>query len=187
MKNEKIKLSYKKVKMENEKRKMKKLFRFSFFVFTFSFSIIGCKQNIEKKDNGLQEIKLDEKTRNADIIRIPVTGESIDTAIAAKIKFEDTVYDFGTAKKGDQIKHIYKFQNIGKSPLLISDIRTTCGCTVPTWNKTPIEPNGKNELTINFNTEGKYDKQIKYITVVANTIPSETILTLTGMVTRKQE
>ena len=155
-------------------------------VILCSLFIVSCTQNSEKKDNGLQEIKLDDKTRNADIIRIPVAGEKIDTATAAKIKFEATVYDFGTAKKGDQIKHVYKFQNTGKSPLLISDIRTTCGCTVPTWNKTPIEPGAKDELSINFNTEGKYDKQIKYITVVANTIPSETILTLSGIVARKE-
>ena len=161
-------------------------FTCSLLIINFSLLIFSCKPNSEKKDNGLQEIRLDDKTRNADIIRMPVSGEAIDTTTAAKIKFEETVYDFGTAKKGDQIKHVYKFQNIGKSPLLISDVRTTCGCTVPTWNKTPIQPNDKDELTINFNTEGKYDKQIKYITVIANTIPSETIITLSGMVVRKE-
>ena len=156
-------------------------------VCLLTFVFFSCKPNSDKKDTGLQEIRLDDKTRNADIIRMPVSGEAIDSATAAKIQFEETVYDFGTVKKGDQVKHVYKYKNTGKGPLLISDIRTTCGCTVPTWNKAPIQPNENDELSINFNTEGKYDKQIKYITVVANTIPSETILTLTGMVVRKQE
>ena len=159
---------------------------FIFFILTTTL-VVSCANSTEKKDNGLQEIRLDDKTRNADIIRMPVSGEAIDSAAAAKIEFEETVYDFGTVKKGDQVKHVYKYKNTGKAPLLISDIRTTCGCTVPTWNKAPIQPNEKDELSINFNTEGKYDKQIKYITVLANTIPSETILTLTGMVVRKPE
>jgi hypothetical protein len=145
--------------------------------------ILSCKQQSEKKDNGLAEVRLDGKTSNAEIIRMPISADNpLDTNALAKISFEETVYDFGTVKEGAPVNHTFKFKNTGKAPLLITDIRTTCGCTVPEWNKKPILPDASDAVNVKFDTKGKTDKQEKKITILANTIPSETVIILRGVV-----
>jgi Protein of unknown function (DUF1573) len=80
------------------------------------------------------------------------------------------------------VKHIYKFKNVGNQTLLITDIRTTCGCTVPTWNKNPIAAGASEQVEVKFDTKGKANEQVKKITIIANTFPAETELILRGMV-----
>jgi hypothetical protein len=145
--------------------------------------VFSCKQQSEKKDNGLAEVRLDGKTPNAEIIRMPISADNpLDTNALAKISFEETVYDFGAVKDGAPVNHTFKFKNTGKAPLLITDIRTTCGCTVPEWNKKPIPPDATDVVNVKFDTKGKSDKQEKKITILANTIPSETVIILRGVV-----
>jgi hypothetical protein len=80
------------------------------------------------------------------------------------------------------VKHTFKLKNVGNQPLLITDIRTTCGCTVPTWNKSPISANANDQVEVKFDTKGKANEQVKKITIIANTFPAETELILRGMV-----
>ena len=53
---------------------------------------------------------------------------------AADIKWESTAIDYGNGKKGDETNETreFKFTNVGKSPLILSSCRGSCGCTVPT-------------------------------------------------------
>jgi len=84
--------------------------------------------------------------------------------------FENTKHDFGTLHEGDVVTYVYKFQNTGKSPLIINRIKASCGCTVPSnWKKTPIMPGEKSEFTVKFNTRHKIHRQHKTITVYCNT------------------
>jgi hypothetical protein len=148
---------------------------------------IGCKPNTtEKKDNGLQEVRLDEKASNADIVRLPISADqNMDTTQMAKIAFEQTSYDFGEITEGGVVKHTFSFKNVGKVPLVITDMQTTCGCTVPDWNRNPIQPNATSEVSVQFNSAGKVGVQDKPIRVIANTFPSETVIKLTGTVKAK--
>ena len=57
---------------------------------------------------------------------------------AAEITFETEVHDFGTIEYGGNGAYDFKFTNTGKSPLIISNARGSCGCTVPKWPKEPI-------------------------------------------------
>ena len=154
-----------------------------FSIFLSAFIFISCNNNNGKKDNGLDEIRLDGKTSNADIVRMPITADTpLDTNNIAKITMEETDFNFGSVNEGDVVKHTFKLKNVGNQPLLITDIRTTCGCTVPTWNKSPIAANANDQVEVKFDTKGKANEQIKKITIIANTFPAETELIIRGMV-----
>lgn len=144
----------------------------------------GCQQNrFSQSEKSVQEIKADGPISNADIIRNPVTADGpIDTVNVAKMTFEETTFDFGQVKEGDIVKHTYKFMNTGKVPLVISDARSTCGCTVPTWPDQPIAPGEGGEIAVQFNTSNKGREQRKPITITANTYPATTIVHLKGFV-----
>jgi hypothetical protein len=150
-------------------------------------SMVACNQNAtDKKDNGLQEVRLDDKASNADIVRLPISKDGkMDASNMAKVEFETSAYDFGTITEGGVIKHVFKFKNVGATPLVISDIQTSCGCTVPDWQRAPIAAGASSEVRVQFNSEGKNGAQEKPIRVIANTLPNETVLLLSGKVNPK--
>jgi Protein of unknown function (DUF1573) len=160
----------------------------TFIALSFSGVLISsCHPNTtEKKDNGLQEVRLDDKASNADIVRLPITADGkMDATKMAKIEFETSSYDFGTITEGSAVRHVFKFKNIGAVPLVITDIQTSCGCTVPDWQRSPIAAGASSEVRVQFNSEGKNGVQEKPIRVIANTLPNETVLMLSGKVNPK--
>lgn len=70
------------------------------------------------------------------------------------IKFDEYVYDFGRAKQGEQIEHVFKFRNVGDKKLIIKRVNATCGCTAAFISDKNILPNGESEITTSFNTAG---------------------------------
>ncbi len=98
------------------------------------------------------------------------------------IEFEETTYDFGTVKSGEKVSHIFKFRNTGNEPLIISNAKATCGCTVPNWPKDPIPPGESGEIEVVFNTKGKSNKQNKKVTITANTNPPQSFVYVKGFV-----
>jgi len=139
------------------------------------------------KEKSLQEIKTDSKNiSNSAIIRNPVTADQpLDTINVAKMTFADVRYNFGEVVEGDMVTHIFTFTNTGKAPLIISNAKSTCGCTVPEWPKAPIAIGEQGEINVKFNTENKKLYQTKPIFITANTHPSETTLYLIGQVKEK--
>ncbi|WP_236978497.1 DUF1573 domain-containing protein [Membranihabitans maritimus] len=100
------------------------------------------------------------------------------------ITFESKKFDFGTAESGDKVKNVFKFTNTGDEPLVISNVKPSCGCTTPSWPKEPIAPGESGEIEAIFDTSGKSGAQTKSITVTANTDPSSSILILEGTVNK---
>lgn len=119
-----------------------------------------------------------------DVIRNPATasGELLDTAKLAKLQFIEDRYDFGEVDEGAVITHTFSFTNAGQVPLIISDVRSTCGCTVAKWPKGPILPGAAGEIPVKFDTKKKNGRQSKPITITANTYPAESIIYLDGKV-----
>lgn len=97
-------------------------------------------------------------------------------------KFESTLYDFGVIIQGEKVSYIYKFINSGGSDLVISNVKASCGCTIPTWSKEPIAPGGSGEIELVFDSSGKKGIQKKSLTVLANTQPNTTKLEFTAEV-----
>ncbi len=119
----------------------------------------------------------------SDLIRNPIQSDgTIDSSNLARIEFDHTSYDFGIIDQGDTIRHVFEFENKGNIPLLISDVRSTCGCTVPQWPKDQIQPGASETIEVLFDSSTKEGNQNKAITVYSNTIPNETKLYLKGYV-----
>lgn len=103
----------------------------------------------------------------------------------AKISFEKTEHDFGTINEGDIVETIFTFTNTGKSELIISSAKGSCGCTVPEWPKEPILPGAKGEIKVKFNSDRKPNKQQKQVTLATNTDQGKEILIIKAQVTPK--
>jgi hypothetical protein len=110
----------------------------------------------------------------------------VPTGPTTKMEFDNLVHDFGTVKDGEKVVHIYKFKNTGKEPLIISDAKGSCGCTVPQWPREPIAPGKSGDIKVEFNSAGKGDAagkpESKRVTITANTDPVQTYLTIKGIV-----
>lgn len=120
---------------------------------------------------------------NAQIIRNPITANRlVDSSQVAQILFESTRHDFGEVGEGKIVEHTFRFTNTGSVPLLISDARSTCGCTVPKWPEEPVPPGEQGDILVRFNTENKIKYQQKPITITANTLPAQTRVYLEGFV-----
>ncbi|GJM32645.1 MAG: hypothetical protein DHS20C18_16460 [Saprospiraceae bacterium] len=154
------------------------------FIFFIALTIVSCQNGVEKnQEKSIEEIKSEGRITNADLIRNPVSAnEPQDTVNIAKLTFVEATYDFGEVKEGDVVKHTFQFTNTGKVPLLISNARSTCGCTVPEWPKEPIAPGAKGEINVEFNTKNKKNQQSKPVTITANTFPATTKVFLKGYV-----
>jgi hypothetical protein len=121
---------------------------------------------------------------------IPGTNQNVapvPAGPATSIQYAQPVFDFGTIDEGEIVKHSYKFKNTGTEPLVISNCKGSCGCTVPTWPKEPIPPGGEGEIKVEFNSKGKPGPQSKRVTVTANTIPTETFIEIKGEVRGKEQ
>jgi hypothetical protein len=101
------------------------------------------------------------------------------------LAFTESQYDFGDISQGDKVTHVFKFKNEGSSPLLISRVQTTCGCTVPEWPRTPIAPGKEGEIKATFNSAGKMGRQNKVITIHSNASEPVTRVTLKSNVLPK--
>jgi hypothetical protein len=141
----------------------------------------ACQNNSNSAEKSIEEVKADSKISS--IIRNPVTAnEPVDTVNVAKITFDNDTYNFGEVEEGEIVEHTFSFTNTGKVPLVISNARSTCGCTVPEWPKEPIAPGAKGDILIKFNTKNKKRDQTKPVTITANTYPSTSKVFVAGFV-----
>ncbi len=103
---------------------------------------------------------------------------------APVMKFEKESHDFGKLRVGDKVSYDFKFANTGKTPLIITDGFASCGCTKPTWPKTPIKPGENGIIHVTFDSKGKTPGlQDKLITITANTAPAQNVVHLIGELT----
>ena len=100
-----------------------------------------------------------------------------------KITFVEEDFNFGIIIEGEKVAHTYKFENTGKSDLIISDVQTSCGCTTSKeYTRKPIKPGETGEIEVEFNSEDKGGDVKKAITVLTNSNPSKNILYILGEV-----
>ncbi len=106
------------------------------------------------------------------------------------LAFDDTTYDFGEVMEGEKVVYEYAFKNTGTEPLIISNAKGSCGCTVPQWPKEPIPPGESSSIKVQFDSKGKGkvggNVQSKRVTITANTDPVNTYLTIKGTVNKEE-
>jgi len=99
------------------------------------------------------------------------------------IEFEEMDYDFGTVTDGDLVNKVFKFKNTGNTELVLFSVKGSCGCTVPEdWPKYPIASGESGEIKVTFNSAGRVGNVRKSVTIEANTMPTVTVLNITGKV-----
>jgi hypothetical protein len=113
------------------------------------------------------------------------TPIAVENKNQAEIQFDVETHDFGTIKEGVMATHDFKCRNIGKEPLLISNVTASCGCTTPNWTKEPIMPNKTGMVTAVYNSSGRPGTFHKSITVNSNAKTAVKILTIKGNVEAK--
>lgn len=103
------------------------------------------------------------------------------------MNFDQMTHDFGDMQEGDEKEYSFRFTNNGNEPLYIENAKGSCGCTVPQWPKDPIAPGASGEIKVKFNSKNKKGKNQKKVTLIANTEPVTTVLTITANVLPKVE
>ena len=123
------------------------------------------------------------KNISADVVNNPNTANgNTDSTKLPAFQFAEEIHDFGKIIQGEKVSYSFKFKNIGKSDLVISDARGSCGCTIADYPKTAIAPGAEGSIDVKFNTEGKKGFQTKTVTLLANTQPSTKVLTIKAKV-----
>lgn len=108
------------------------------------------------------------------LLLLAVPGYSVAQSAGPMITWEKSAHDFGDVVQGEKVEYTFKFKNAGNEPLVITNVQVTCGCTTPKgWARDPILPGQSSEITIGFNSAGKYGRQEKVVTLVSNAKNSE--------------
>lgn len=98
------------------------------------------------------------------------------------IEFDKTEHDFGEIESKASVETTFSYKNIGDAPLVITDIKSSCGCTVPQdWSRAPLAPGESGNFSVKFNGSGS-NKITKTITVTANTEKGSEVVKITAFV-----
>jgi hypothetical protein len=102
------------------------------------------------------------------------------------ITFNKTTHDFGKINEADgRVTTVFVFKNEGMTPLVLSNVRASCGCTTPKWTREPIEPGATGDITVTYNPAGRPGRFQKTVTVTSNASESTTRLYIKGEVIPK--
>ena len=114
-----------------------------------------------------------------------VSAQNPQPASKDSIIFEKIVHDYGTIQQGSDGGCEFVFTNKGTKPLVLTDVRASCGCTAPTWPREPILPGQNGTIKVGYNTQilGNFSK---VISVSSNASNAVVILTVKGSVLPKQ-
>jgi hypothetical protein len=110
-----------------------------------------------------------------------VNAQENKASVADSITFDKLVHDYGTIERGSDGGAVFTFTNKGTKPLILSNVRAACGCTVPEWPREPIAPGKTGEIKVKYNTNiaGNFNKTI---TVNSNAANSAVVLRVRGSV-----
>jgi hypothetical protein len=147
---------------------------FLFFTLLVSGLFVSCRSSSDK--NG-------QETLSSDIVNNPNTASGHgDKGTLPVITFVEMEHDFGKLLQGENVSYTFKFKNTGKSDLLIAEVSTSCGCTVPSFPKSPVKPGEEGSIRVTFASKGQKGFQSKNILVVSNTQPNTVVLRIKAQV-----
>ena len=120
------------------------------------------------------------------LVFFSVQAQEKTTTDGPEITFEKASKDFGDITQGDKVEHVFKLENTGNAPLVISNVAATCGCTVPSWPKEPIAPGKSAEIKVSFNSAGKMGKQNSVVRIYSNASePIEKVSMISNVLPKK--
>ena len=141
----------------------------------------SCQNSNAVKDEARTAIENSVQPAQSAVQPAAQTAE-VPTGPTTEMTFQETEFDFGTITEGDKVSHTYTFKNTGNEPLILSNAKGSCGCTVPVWPREPIAPGDSGEVTVEFNSKNKRGQKNQKVTITANTNPPQTFIYLMGEV-----
>lgn len=99
----------------------------------------------------------------------------------AKIEFKSETIDYGEIEKGSDGVRVFEFTNTGSSPLVISSVKSSCGCTIPKKPEEPIMPGKTGKIEVKYDTN-RVGPIRKAITVTSNADTPTKVLKIKGNV-----
>ena len=113
------------------------------------------------------------------------TTNKVENSGGAEMTFETEVIDYGTIPQNADGVRTFVFTNTGNAPLIISNAKGSCGCTVPTWPKKPINPGETAEISVKYATN-RLGPINKSVTVTSNAVTPTKVLRIKGNVKDKE-
>ena len=122
--------------------------------------------------------KVDSKEQlSADLVKSSKTArEGVNKEGMPVFNFEKEEHDFGVLIDGEKVTYSFRFTNSGDTPLIISNATGSCGCTVPSYPKQPIDPGKSASIDVTFDSKGRTGRQSKAVTLTANTNPNRKVI-----------
>ncbi|MBP6429971.1 MAG: DUF1573 domain-containing protein [Bacteroidales bacterium] len=99
----------------------------------------------------------------------------------AEITFEKLEHDYGDVQRNGNGETTFTYKNTGKAPLILSNVRSSCGCTVPSWPREPLMPGQSAGIRVKYNT-GNPGPINKSVTVESNASNNRVVLRIKGTV-----
>ena len=104
------------------------------------------------------------------------------------IQFVKTEHNFGRfSEDGGKQTHDFVFTNTGTEPLVIQNISVSCGCTTPTWTRSPIPAGGQGKITAIYDPQNRFGQFNQSLMVYTNSNPATVVLTIRGEVVSRAE
>lgn len=109
------------------------------------------------------------------LLNVSAQQAVVSNTNAAKIKFESEVVDYGVIQQDANGDREFKFTNVGKEPLILQNVNSSCGCLVANWPKEPIAPGKTGVIKAHYDTKrvGKFEKTL---TVQSNDVERPSIV-----------
>lgn len=140
--------------------------RNSLLISSLVMVLAACGDNAQKEQPQSKDGLL-----STDLVSNPQSANGLDTAAYNELPtmdFEDSVHDFGLLTEGMKATHAFEFVNNGKTPLIVSAAKGSCGCAVAEYPHDPIAPRASGIIQVVFDTYGKTGHQEKSISVTTN-------------------
>ena len=141
-----------------------------------TLTLVSCK-----KDQTADQLVVEENVEATSATPAP---EAVAVAAAAgpatTVALSESNFSFGKIKKGEKVEHVYEVTNTGTNPLVISEVKPACGCTVPDYTKEPILPGQKGKITLKFDSASFDGLVTKQAEVYANVEKAPIVLSFSA-------
>jgi hypothetical protein len=147
----------------------------------------GCRNARSAEVNKAMQ-ELGQTTENPTMAVVPDDGTEDGTQVIEVVEFDKTVHDFGDISINDGPQTcVFTVKNIGKEPIAIYEVVTSCGCTDAQWTREPIQPGKTGTITGTYKNEDGPVPFDKTLTVYIAGVGKPVILRMRGLVHEKKK
>ncbi len=140
---------------------------------------VSTSDKAPAQDQAIEKQKMEQERMAKEKAEQEQAAAQANNPNAPIIKFDKMEHDYGTIEQNADGNCEFKFTNEGKEPLILSNVRSSCGCTVPTWPRQPILPGQSDVIQVKYDTK-RVGLISKTITVYSNAKEAQVTLKIKG-------